>query len=217
MINKLPTGKIEKAVQTLLENSLLKKRKFLESVELQISLRNYDPKRDKRFSGIISLPFTPKINKKCAVIGDAAHLAQAKNLNIEGLSIEDLKKLNKNKKLIKKLAKKYDLFLASDTLIKLIPRVLGPGLNKAGKFPSVVSQNESLEEKIEYLKKCIKIELKKVLCLGLLVGNVSMTKNMLSENVKTAINFLVSLLKKNWQNVGTIYLKSTMSKPVKIF
>ena len=48
---------------------------------------------------------------------------------------EALKKLNKNKKLIKKLAKEYDAFLASPALIKQIPKIVGPGLNKAGKFP----------------------------------------------------------------------------------
>lgn len=46
------------------------------------------------------------------------------------MSVDDLKKLNKNKKLVKKLAKKYDAFLASDALIKQIPRLLGPGLSK---------------------------------------------------------------------------------------
>lgn len=46
------------------------------------------------------------------------------------MSADDLKKLNKNKKLIKKLARKYDAFLASDGLIKQIPRLLGPGLSK---------------------------------------------------------------------------------------
>ena len=46
------------------------------------------------------------------------------------MSADDLKKLNKNKKLIKKLARKYDAFVSSDTLIKQIPRLLGPGLSK---------------------------------------------------------------------------------------
>ena len=36
------------------------------------------------------------------------------------------------KKKVKGLAKKYDAFLASDTLIKQIPRLLGPGLNEVG-------------------------------------------------------------------------------------
>jgi large subunit ribosomal protein L10Ae len=50
------------------------------------------------------------------------------------MSGDDLKKLNKNKKLVKKLARKYDAFIASDTLIKQIPRILGPGLSKGKRF-----------------------------------------------------------------------------------
>jgi large subunit ribosomal protein L10Ae len=30
-----------------------KKRNFVETVELQIGLKNYDPQRDKRFSGTV--------------------------------------------------------------------------------------------------------------------------------------------------------------------
>ena len=54
----------------------------------------------------------------------------------------DLKKFNKQKKIIKKFAKKYDFFLASESLIKTIPRILGPGLNKAGKFPTLLLNSD---------------------------------------------------------------------------
>ena len=37
-----------------------KKRNFLETVELQIGLKNYDPQRDKRFSGTVKLPRVPR-------------------------------------------------------------------------------------------------------------------------------------------------------------
>jgi len=41
-------------VETILKSSLgEKKRNFLETVELQISLKNYDPQKDKRFSGTV--------------------------------------------------------------------------------------------------------------------------------------------------------------------
>ena len=38
--------------------------------------------------------------------------------------------------------------MASESVIKQIPRLLGPGLNKAGKFPTLVSHNDKLEEKV---------------------------------------------------------------------
>lgn len=61
-------------------------------------------------------------------------------------------------------AKKYDAFLASESLIKQIPRILGPGLNKAGKFPSLLTHNENLLTKVDEVKSTIKFQMKKV-CL----------------------------------------------------
>lgn len=78
------------------------------------------------------------------------------------MSADDLKKLNKQKKLVKKLAKKYDAFLASESLIKQIPRLLGPGLNKAGKFPSLLTHGDDIDAKVNDLKSTIKFQMKKV-------------------------------------------------------
>ncbi len=80
------------------------------------------------------------------ILADAADIDRAKQIDLEYMSVDDLKKcavvlfararahyfsrLNKNKKLVKKLAKKYDAFLSSEALIKQIPRLLGPGLSK---------------------------------------------------------------------------------------
>ena len=65
-------------------------------------------------------------------------------------------------------AKKYNAFLASDSLIKQIPRILGPGLNKAGKFPTPVSHQDALNGKVEEVRATIKFQLKKVgSCSGL--------------------------------------------------
>jgi ribosomal protein L1 len=58
-------------------------------------------------------------------------------------------------------AASYDAFLASDTLIKQIPRILGPGLNKAGKFPTPLSHTENMEAKINELKGTIRFQMKK--------------------------------------------------------
>lgn len=151
------------------------------------------------------------------ILADAADVDRAKLIDLEFMTVEDLKKLNKNKKLVKKLAKKYDAFLASEALIKQIPRLLGPGLSKAGKFPTPVSHSEDLEKKVIEVKSTLKFQLKKVLCLGVAVGAVSMTDDELLANIMLAINFLISLLKKNWQNVKSLHIKSTMGKPHRLY
>jgi large subunit ribosomal protein L10Ae len=78
-----------------------KKRNFLETVELQIGLKNYDPQRDKRFSGTVKLPNVPRPNMALCILGDQHDIDRAKHLGIDAMSADDLKKLNKNKKLVK--------------------------------------------------------------------------------------------------------------------
>merc|ERR1739845_106421 len=157
---------LKKCIVTVLDGSKEKKKKFLETVELQIALKDYDTQRDKRFAGTIKLPHVPRPRMKVCVLGDAVHCEQAQRSNIPYKSVEDLKKLNKNKKLVKKLAQTFDGFLASQVLIPQIPRLLGPGLNKAGKFPTLIQHTDNLEHKITDMRSNVKFQLKKVLCLG---------------------------------------------------
>merc|ERR1712151_346507 len=208
---------LKKGIQTVLDGTKERPRKFLETVELQIALKDYDTQRDKRFAGTIKLPHVPRPRMKICVLGDAVHCEQAQRANIPFRSVEDLKKLNKNKKLVKKLAQSFDGFLASQVLIPQIPRLLGPGLNKAGKFPTLVQHTDTLEQKVTDMKSQVKFRLKKVLCMGVTIGNVNMTPDELRQNSLMAINFLVSLLKKNWNNVKRLHIKSTMGKPFTIY
>jgi len=60
-MSKITVAGVRTEVNSLLNYSLNeKKRNFLETVELQIGLKNYDPQRDKRFSGTIKLPTIPR-------------------------------------------------------------------------------------------------------------------------------------------------------------
>ncbi|KAA8911975.1 hypothetical protein TRICI_003661 [Trichomonascus ciferrii] len=216
-MSKISVAGVRGNVQELLKASEAKKRNFLETIELQVGLKNYDPQRDKRFSGTVKLPHVPRPNMTICVFGDAVDVDRAKGCGVDAMSVEDLKKLNKNKKLIKKLAKKYNAFVASEALIKQVPRLLGPQLSKAGKFPTPVSHSEDLSLKITEVKSTIKFQLKKVLCLAVAVGNVEMEEDQIVSQIMLACNFLVSLLKKNWQNVGSLVIKSTMGPPFRIY
>jgi len=216
-MSKVSSDHMRKCIDLVMEGAETKKREFLETIELQIGLKNYDPQKDKRFAGNIKLPHIPRPKMKVCVLGDAYHCEKAAAMGLDFKNAEGLKNFNKNKKLIKKFAKKYHNFLASESLIKQIPRLLGPGLNKAGKFPALVLPQDDLDTKINEIKATIKFQLKKVLCLNVAIGHCGMDDQQVVENVKLAVNFLVSLLKKNWQNVKIVYLKSTMGKPQRLY
>jgi len=55
---------------------------------------------------------------------------------------------------------------------------------------------------LDEVRATIKLQLKKVLCLGVAIGNVAMTDDELVSNIMLG-----------WQNVGSLVIKSTMGKP----
>merc|ERR1712241_17898 len=205
--SKVAKETLYESVHAVLQASKDKPRKFQETVDLQIGLKNYDPQKDKRFSGTVKLKHVPRPKFTVCILGDQQHCDEAKSKGLPCMSADDLKKLTK----------KYDAFLASESLIEQIPRLLGPGLNKAGKFPTLLTHQDDMQAKINDLQATIKFQMKKVLCLNVAVGNVNMTEDELVQNIHLAVNFLVSLLKKHWQNVRSLYIKSTMGPPQRLY
>jgi large subunit ribosomal protein L10Ae len=221
-MSKIPVEELQAAIKEIKEAAKTKKRKFVETIDLQIKLKNYDPSKDKRFSGSVKLMHAIRPKMKICVLGEHDHTEEAKSLGVDYKTVDDLKVLDIhsnpiNKKKIKKMVQNYHVFLASATLIKKIPKILGPGLSKVGKFPTAIPQGGKVAEKIDDAKKTIKFQLKKEINLGSPVGSVEMTDQQIQDNVIMSINFLVSLLKKKWQNIGSINIKSTMGKPKKLY
>lgn len=217
MSNRINNAAVMAAVQEMRERAT-KERKFKETVELQLSLKDYDVQKDKRFTGTVRLPSLPRPKLKICLIADAKHADEAKKagLDIDVTDLDTLKKFNKEKKLVKNWAKKYAILLASDSVLKKVPVVTGPILARIGRFPLVVAHDSSLKGKIEDVRASVKFQLKKVTCMACAVGHVDMTDDDLKTNIMMALNFLASLLKKGWHNLKSVHIKTTMGKAVQI-
>merc|ERR1712113_634912 len=196
-----------------------KDRKFKQTVELQVGIKDYDPQKDKRFAGSTRLPNIPRPRMKICFIADEKHADEAKAANLEAVDVvnmEFLKKFNKDKKLIKNWAKKYSVLLATDALVKKIPAVLGPVLNRIGMFPAPVTKNDPISKKIDDVRGSVKWQLKKVTNLNVAIGSQDMTDEQIRANIVTSLNFLASLMKKQWHNMKSINIKMTMGPSVKL-
>merc|ERR1711881_837219 len=81
-------------IKSILDESQQKKRKFTDTIELQVVLKNYDTQKDKRFAGSIKLPNVPRPRMSCCILGDAKHVGQAKAAGIPCMDVEGLKSFN---------------------------------------------------------------------------------------------------------------------------
>merc|ERR1711887_504784 len=117
-MSKINSEALKESITAVLKGAQDKKRKFGETIELQVVLKNYDTQKDKRFAGSIKLPNVPRPRLSCCILGDAKHVEAAKAAGIPCMA---LKALNKDKKKVKKLACKYSFFLASQSILKQIP------------------------------------------------------------------------------------------------
>ena len=74
--SKLQSDTLREVISQVVNNAKEKKRNFTETIELQIGLKNYDPQKDKRFSGSVKLPHIPRPKMKLCMLGDAQHVEE---------------------------------------------------------------------------------------------------------------------------------------------
>ncbi|KAL1315506.1 hypothetical protein AAHE18_16G264100 [Arachis hypogaea] len=77
-MSKLQSDALREAIIGIVADSKEKNRKFMETIELQIGLKKYDPQKDKRFSGSVKLPHIPRPKMKIYMLGDAQHAEERK-------------------------------------------------------------------------------------------------------------------------------------------
>ena len=88
MSSKVSHDTLYEVVWEVLHGNQRKHRKFLETVELPISLQNCDPRKDKRFSGTVRLKSTPWPKFSMCVLGDQQHCDKAKAVDIPQVDID---------------------------------------------------------------------------------------------------------------------------------
>jgi len=190
-----------------------KKRKFKQTWDLIINLKNIDLNRpENRFNGNVILPNEIGKDIKICIIADSP-IKEAKELGVKILSKEDIKKMKKKE--MKSLASQYDYFLGEVSLMPFIGKSLGPLLGPRGKMPKPFPPNADIKKLIMLGKKNFNVNVKTPVIQGA-VGTEDMKHEEIEENIKTVLDFVTKNLQKGNKQIKNVFIKLTMGKPVKI-
>ena len=177
-----------------------------------MTTKNFDSLTEKRVCCVVDLPFEAKPKLNVAVIGSEGDKKKATALGVTCYTEEYLRGLGKDKKKVKKLFASHDHFLTSFSMVRKIPRLIGPSLGRVGKFPTVINSSEDMGEKIEMLKKRAKFQMKKVHSKSVesVVGHVGLSPEALTANLSLSLLSLLPHFKQGWNNINRVYIKSSM-------
>lgn len=211
--------KILKALEKLKKES--KQRKFKQSVDLIVTLKNLDFKKtDHQVDFFITLHHTTgKKIKICAFVGAELKDEAAKVFD-DVISQTEFNKYDKKK--AKKLAKQFDFFIAQANIMPKVAQTFGRYLGVRGKMPNpkagcvVPPKGANLKALRERLQKTMKISAKKLPLIQLRAGTEEMPPEQVVDNVMYIYDQLVHHLPNEKQNISIVYLKLTMGKPVRI-
>lgn len=211
----LETKKIVEAIKKA-KNS--KKRNFTQSVDLILNIQDIDLKKpENRITELVELPHPLDKEVKVCVIASGQLALEAKKAGANKvIQREDLEVLAKDRKAARKLAKEYDFFIAEAPLMPLVGKALGPFLGPRGKMPTPVSSNTSISEVLERQKRLVRLRLKDQPTLQCRIGTETMNNSKIAENIQAVLKRLEEKLERGFRNIASVFVKTTMGKPVKI-
>ena len=208
--------KIQDAVQKLSQE----KRKFSQSYDLIVALKDLDLKKPTdqvEFFATVPNTIGRKISV-CALVGPEMIDEASKTADF---ALEQSQFERMQKKDLRKIAGKYDYFVGQANIMPKIAASFGRVLGPRGKMPNpkagcIVPPRAPLQPLIDKLQKTIKVSAKKTPSVQILIGNQNQKPEEVVANIKSLYTQLIHNLPKEENNVRNVFLKATMSKPIKI-
>ena len=154
---------ILRAVEETKKNS--KKRKFSQTVDLIINLKDIDLKKpENRINELMEFPHSPKPKVKVTVFasGDLGFRAEKAGAD-KILGRPDIERLANDKKGAKKLTDDTDFFLAETSLMATVGKILGQILGPRGKMPTPILPTAPIDAIINRHRKSTRVRLREQL------------------------------------------------------
>ncbi|MBT3397498.1 hypothetical protein HOA55_00655 [archaeon] len=198
---------IKKALEDLRKEP---KRKFDQTVDLIVNLQNFDVRKEALNTFVtVKHPSEKKV---------AAFLTKRSKV-VDTITELDFPKY-KELKDIKKLAKKYDFFIAVAPMMSKIATKFGRVFGPMGRMPSpqagIITKED--DETIKAMTKKVQAVLRiknKEMSIKLPVGKESMSDEEIVANIESVLKQLTGKLPRQNDNIKNVMVKFTMTKAIK--
>jgi large subunit ribosomal protein L1 len=194
-----------------------KQRKFLESVELAINLKDIDLSNPKnRIQEEIPLPNGRGRQVRIGIFSSSEMAMKAKGVADVVIQPEELEELAKDKVKARKFARQGDFFLAEAPLMPTIGKRLGVVLAPRGKMPKPIPPGSDPKAAIEKLRGSVSVRTRDKKTFHLPIGTKDMPADKLAENLDAVLKRIMSKLERGKMNIRSAYVKTTMGPSFKV-
>lgn len=193
------------------------KRKFTQSAELTLVLKDIDVKKGFSLNEIVVLPNPTTKGPSLCVLGGGDMGMRAKRAGVETVMEPDsLDRLGSNKRDARKIVRAHDFFLADASLMSSVGRSLGPFLGPKGKMPTPLPYGAPIESIASRLRSSTRIRSKNQLNMSTKIGDESLTDDQIAANASAVISAVEKKLPQGDKNLRNTIVKFTMGKAVKM-
>jgi len=209
---------VEVVTEALSKATERKERKFSETVELSVNLKDLDltvPKN--RLEDEVPLPKGRGRTVKVAVFGSPELCQKMRGVADLVVPANELDEFAKDKKNVKKVVSDVDFFLAEATLMPTIGKRLGVVLGPRGKMPRPVPPGSDPTNLVNALKRSIRIRSKGNRTFHAPVGTRGMKPEEIALNVDAVLARIVGKLERGRTNIESVYVKTTMGPAVRLW
>lgn len=215
----METQDIQNAIEELQKQE---KRNFKQTFDMIIALRGLDLKKpDNQLDFYVTLHYPHGIKRRiCGLVGTELY-DQAKEVFDTVIHVDEFSQYEGNKQKIKHLADNHDFFVAQADVMAQVAKSFGRVLGPKKKMPNpkagcVVPPKADLEAVKENLHKLVHIQAKSQLMVQASVGKEDLERDQLIDNIQTIYNQVLHTVPGEHNNIKSVLLKLTMSKPVKL-
>ena len=216
-MNTIAEEQIVQAVSEALEKSKELGRKFTQSVDLAITLKNVDLNLPKnRIDDDIVRPHGRGKQAKVGVFAQGEGASKAKDVADVVIQPEQFEDLQKDKRAFKKTANEMNYFLAEAPLMAQIGKTLGVVLGPRGKMPRPMPPGADPSGQIDQLRSTIKVRSKDKKSFHCVVGSEALSAEQIAENIEAILKRVEPKLEHGRMNIDSLYVKTSMGPSVRV-